>query len=153
MIFPTWFFKIQVQIKYRGFGKFSISSWMEKGHEPSRAENLSAQAMAQASSLGLITNNYTFKMPSRPKTSPNIKICLVEIAQHATYIKWIWVCCTFFTDKIHIKKWTHRVQQICANEGDKTVMCGKPPLHSLIKSPSSSVMYKAFRGFARICIF
>ena len=55
----------------------------------------------------------------------------------------------FITDKIHIKKWTHRVQQICANEGDKTVMCGKPPLHSLIKSPSSSVIYKAFRGFAR----
>ena len=34
------------------------------------------------------------------------------------------------------------MQQICANEGDKTVMCAKPPLHSPIKSPSSSVMYK-----------
>ena len=53
----------------------------------------------------------------------------------------------FYRQDPYKEKWTHRVQQICANEGDKTVMCGKPPLHSLIKSPSSSVIYKAFWVF------
>ena len=31
------------------FGQFLISSWSKKGHEPSRAENPSARAMARAS--------------------------------------------------------------------------------------------------------
>ena len=40
-----------MKIKFRlVFGQFSISSWSEKGHEPSWAENPSARAMARASS-------------------------------------------------------------------------------------------------------
>jgi hypothetical protein len=41
--------KIKIKISAR-FGQFLISSWIEKGHEPSRAENLSAQAMDRATS-------------------------------------------------------------------------------------------------------
>ena len=30
------------------------------------------------------------KLPNQPKTSPNIKFCVIQIAQHATYIQLLW---------------------------------------------------------------
>ena len=48
----------QLRIKYqRIFGQFFISSWSEKGHEPSRAElkNLQLELWLEPARLGLIT--------------------------------------------------------------------------------------------------
>ena len=30
------------------------------------------------------------KLPNQPKTSPNIKFCVIKIAQRATYIQLLW---------------------------------------------------------------
>ena len=52
--FQVYFIKIIIQKtkskSWLVFGQFSVPSWMKKGHEPSRAENPSAWAMARASS-------------------------------------------------------------------------------------------------------
>ena len=61
--------KIKIKISAR-FGQFSISSWMEKGHEPSWAELkiFQLELWLEPAWLGLITSN----LPIEAKGIPNI---------------------------------------------------------------------------------
>ena len=55
--------KKNIQIKISAsFGQFLISSWVEKGHKPSRAENLSARLWLIASSSSICSSISLFKI-------------------------------------------------------------------------------------------